>query len=169
MVPAKGVLLTGAFGSGKTTVAVEMAEQLERHGKRYAAIDLDWLWWFDAGIDRSGAREVLARNLGGVVANYLEAGTPLFVLAWALRDGEDLAVVRASVPFDLRIAELSTPIDVIAERLSGDVTAERARNLATARRWLEEGVGAGLADASFSNTGRPSDVAGDVIAWLGWI
>jgi adenylylsulfate kinase-like enzyme len=39
---AEGVLLTGVYGSGKSSVAVEIAYLLERHGEPYALLDLDF-------------------------------------------------------------------------------------------------------------------------------
>jgi adenylylsulfate kinase-like enzyme len=45
--PAEAVLLTGVYGSGKSTVVEEMASLLEERGAPYAALDLDWLAWFD--------------------------------------------------------------------------------------------------------------------------
>ena len=47
----QGLLVTGAFGSGKSSVVEEIAELLERAGLSYAAIDLDWLMWFDADLE----------------------------------------------------------------------------------------------------------------------
>jgi hypothetical protein len=60
-------MLTGAFGSGKSSMAAEIADLVE--GKQpYAAIDLDWLAWFDA-MDgspdpRGGPRDHRARFVG---------------------------------------------------------------------------------------------------------
>ena len=39
----QAVLITGLFGTGKSSVAIEMADVLEQRGLRYAVIDLDWL------------------------------------------------------------------------------------------------------------------------------
>ena len=47
----EAVLITGLFGSGKSSVAVEMADILEKRGVRYAVVDLDWLSWGWAGGD----------------------------------------------------------------------------------------------------------------------
>ena len=168
MAEPEGVLLTGIFGSGKTSVAVEMAETLEARDQRYAALDLDWLWWFYTDMERSEARRVLTANLSAVVANYLETGSERFVLAWAMRDSGDLAAVRSVLPFRVRVAEIVTPIELIAERLSPDATEERARNLATARRWHDERIGIGLGEATFDNSGPLQAVAAAVIGWLGW-
>jgi Ni2+-binding GTPase involved in maturation of urease and hydrogenase len=43
--PARAILLTGTVGSGKTSVAIEIGELLERGGASYALVDLDWLAW----------------------------------------------------------------------------------------------------------------------------
>jgi adenylate kinase len=48
----EGVLVTGVYGTGKTSVCEELAELLESAGAAYGAIDLDWLTWFGiAGLD----------------------------------------------------------------------------------------------------------------------
>ena len=40
---AEGVLLTGVYGSGKSSVAEEIAFLLEQAGAPYALLDLDYL------------------------------------------------------------------------------------------------------------------------------
>ena len=40
---AEGVLLTGVYGSGKSSVAQEIAYLLEQRGEPYALLDLDYL------------------------------------------------------------------------------------------------------------------------------
>jgi len=42
---AEGVLLTGVYGSGKSSVAKEIAYLLEQRGEPYALLDLDYLSW----------------------------------------------------------------------------------------------------------------------------
>ena len=70
------VLLTGVYGSGKTSVAAEMANELERRGMPYAAIDLDWLRWFDVGWDdRAAARRVICSRAGSSAAGDAIPGT----------------------------------------------------------------------------------------------
>jgi adenylylsulfate kinase-like enzyme len=44
---AEGVLLTGVYGSGKSSVAQEIACLLEQRGEAYALLDLDYLSWGD--------------------------------------------------------------------------------------------------------------------------
>jgi adenylylsulfate kinase-like enzyme len=43
------VLITGVYGSGKSSVAEEMVAVLEEHNAPYALLDLDLLAWFDTG------------------------------------------------------------------------------------------------------------------------
>lgn len=44
----EGVLITGVYGSGKSTVAAEIAYLLEQRRQPYALLDLDFLGW---GVD----------------------------------------------------------------------------------------------------------------------
>ena len=46
---AEGVLLTGVYGSGKSSVAEEIAYLLEQRGDPYALLDLDYLGWAGTG------------------------------------------------------------------------------------------------------------------------
>jgi hypothetical protein len=78
---AEGVLLTGVYGSGKSSVAEEIAYLLEQQGEPYALLDLDYLSWAGAGTgDRAGGSGVMLQNLSAVAANY-RAGIRRFVLA----------------------------------------------------------------------------------------
>ena len=42
----EGVLITGVYGAGESSVAEEIADALEACGALFGAIDLDWLMWF---------------------------------------------------------------------------------------------------------------------------
>ena len=61
---AEGVLLTGVYGSGKSSVAEEIAYVLEQWGDRYALLDLDYLSWAGTG-NEDGAAEfgLMLQNL----------------------------------------------------------------------------------------------------------
>ena len=45
MTQAEGVLITGVYGSGKSSVAAEIAYLLEQRDQRFALLDLDYLSW----------------------------------------------------------------------------------------------------------------------------
>ena len=90
------ILITGPYGSGKSSLAGEIADLVEGE-MPYAAIDLDWLAWYDA-IDGSPEHELGAvglKNLSDVVRNYLDAGVRLFVIAAAsVEDAGELGRCR---------------------------------------------------------------------------
>ena len=126
MSDAAGVVLTGVYGVGKSSVVEEMAELLEQHTISYGAIDVDWLWWFDApGVDDEASRQVLFANLKSVAGNYLDAGVMRFLLAWSIRDQAALDALRHALPFPLRVIRLTASIEVIRERLATAVTVGR--------------------------------------------
>jgi hypothetical protein len=87
---AEGVLITGVFGSGKSSVAAEIAYLLEQHGERFALLDLDYLSWVgpDTG-DRAAEIELLTQNLAAIIPNYRRIGVTLFLLAYFVRDAAE--------------------------------------------------------------------------------
>ncbi len=91
-----GVVITGVYGAGKSSLAAEIAETLERRGIAYGALDLDWLMWFAVPrLEQRAANQVYLANVAAVVANYRRAGVRHLVLAGAVRDEHDLAALRA--------------------------------------------------------------------------
>jgi hypothetical protein len=98
------VLLAGLFGTGKSSVAVEMADVLEKRGVPYALIDLDYLCWGEPGSDEPGAEHrMMLRNLAPVVANYLDAGVTRFVLARGMRDRSQVESLRETLGMPLTV------------------------------------------------------------------
>ena len=165
----EAVLLTGLFGVGKSTIAVEMADLLEDAGLPYAALDLDWLTWCNVGDgDRASEHVMMLRNLGVVVANYRAAGVRYFVLARWIHDRNELAGLAATMAMPLRTVELALPLDEITRRLARDPTAGRRDDLAESAAWVDTGRGAGLAEYTVANDRRVRDVAADILRWLAW-
>src|SRR3954447_15914198 len=80
---ARALLVTGVYGAGKTTLAVELADRLSAAGDAVAAIDLDWLGWYAAPVawDEHEDPRLTLRNLASLRDAYLEAGVRTFVLA----------------------------------------------------------------------------------------
>jgi adenylylsulfate kinase len=170
MAEPRAVLLAGLFGTGKSSVAIEMADVLEKRGVPYALIDLDYLCWGEPGSDEPGAEHLMMlKNLAPVAVNYLDAGVTRFVLARGMRDRAQVESLRATLGMPLTVVDLRVPWDEIERRLSGDLTAARADDLREAREWLASGDHEGLADFTVDNHERPlGEVAGEVLERLGW-
>jgi hypothetical protein len=162
------LLLIGAYGVGKTTVAAEVASLLEAAGEPYAAIDLDWLAWANVPAAAHDDPRLLARNLAQVVANDRAAGVRRFVLAGAVADHAALDAIRTAAGVPVTVVRITAPMALVEQRLEGDPTTGRADDLAAARAWLDAGVGEGLEDAVVENTGPLRAAAERVLAVAGW-
>ena len=165
-----GVLITGVYGTGKSSLAAEIAETLERRGVRYGAIDLDWLTWFHvAELDRATARRVHLDNVACVVRNYREIGVRHLVLAGAVRDRGEVRALEEAAEAPLRVVRLDVPLAEITRRLQPDPTSGRRDDLEVATEWLAGSVGVGIEDLLVSNEGPEiEDLAALIIRWLGW-
>lgn len=73
----QAVLIIGTYLSGKSSVAAEVADVLERNGDPFALLDLDYLGWASApGYDGHGDDPwLLLRNLRAVAGNDVAAGS----------------------------------------------------------------------------------------------
>jgi hypothetical protein len=165
----RAVLVTGVYGAGKSSVVEEIAHVLEKRGDRYAALDLDWLAWFDAGWD-DDEREyrMMLKNLAAVVENYLSADLRFFLLALSIESQSELDALKAQLPMPLTVVRLSVPLPTIHERLASDVTAGRQVDLHWAGIWTENNTGVGLEDFEVANDRPIRDVALEILDRLGW-
>ena len=158
------ILITGPYGSGKSSLAGEIAEIVEGD-LPYAAIDMDWLAWFNTG-DGANGHEVGAvelRNLSDVVRNYLEVGVRLFVIAAAIRHAWEVEALRGVLPMPVTVVRLHVPLDEIERQIGSDDTAGRQDDLRRAREWIESGEGMGFEDVVIANTAPLREVARTVI------
>jgi hypothetical protein len=167
-VTTPGVLVTGAYGTGKSSVVEEIAALLEHAGLSYAAIDLDWLMWFDADVDDARRQQIFLANLAAVVGNYVEAGVERFVMAGAIPDRAALAALRGAVPVELRVVRLTLPFAEIESRLKAAVTAGREDDLRVAAQWVSNSTGVGIEDVAIANDRPIRQTAMEIVAWLGW-
>jgi adenylylsulfate kinase len=165
---AEGVLLTGVYGSGKSSVAEEIGYLLEQRGDPYALLDLDYLSW--AGTeDRAAEFALMLQNLTAVAANYRRAGIQFFVLAYFVRSPGEVQGVRDALGLPLRVARLTVPRPDIEARLASDVTSARRDDLREAASAIAAAAGAGVEDVTISNDRPIGAVARDVMAFLGWL
>jgi hypothetical protein len=166
---SEGVLLTGVYGSGKSSVAQQIAYLLEKHGAPYALLDLDYLSWAGTGgDDRAAEFGLMLQNLTAVTANYRRAGIRLFVLAYFVRSHGEVQAVREAVGLPLRVVRLTVQLPEIQRRLAGDVTSGRRDDLREAASSIAAGEGTGLEDAAISNDRPIEVVAQDVLNFLQW-
>ena len=164
------VLIIGAYATGKTALASEIAEMLEVEGRPYAAIDLDWLAWADTGsADESFSNRLMLMNLGAVVANDIAEGVRSFVLAGAYSDRSELNELVAALPMPLRIVRLTVPLEVIERRLRSDVSAGRHDALRDVEGGIAQAELRGAEDLTVSNDRPIHETATEVLDWLGWI
>ena len=167
----EALAITGRYGTGKSTLAAQIGDILDDTSVRYAAIDLDWLGWYEDHRPRPpGDWSVLLRNLASVVANYRSIDIDHFVVAFALRSTDDVTLLSEAMGMPVRTVELLVPIDVIELRLASDPTTGRLLDLEGSREWAKEDSAAiGFADLVISNDRPIQDVATDVLDWLGWL
>ncbi len=166
---AEGVLLTGVYGSGKSSVAQEIAYLLEQRGEPFALLDLDYFSWAGTGTgDRAGEFRLMLQNMAAVAANYRRAGIRLFVLAYFVRSLSEVGGVREALGLPLRVVRLQVPLHDIERRLAVDVTSGRRDDLRAAAASIAAAEGAGVEDVVIGNDRPVGVVARDVLTFLGW-
>jgi hypothetical protein len=166
----EAVLITGIYGTGKTTVTEEIAELLEAADVPYAAIDLDWLGWANTADDHGAAAEgLLLRNLAAVVANDREAGMTRFVLAGSAESPDEVQRLAAAIDMPMRVVRLSAPIEVIERRLAAIPTTGRRADLDQVRRAVADDTGEGIGDLTLDSDRPVGELAIEILDWVGWL
>jgi adenylylsulfate kinase len=165
----EGVLITGVYGSGKSSVAAEITWLLEQQQRPYALLDLDYFGWGGADFSSHDASYFLMlRNVAAVAANYREAGVGTFVVAWFVRDHAALRSVQEAVGVPLRVVRLTVPLEGIRQRLATDPTAGRTGDLREAEAQIAAAEGVGVEDLMVANDRPVAVVTGEIMSWLGW-
>jgi chloramphenicol 3-O-phosphotransferase len=168
-VTPAAVLLTGVYGAGKSSVAAEVAFELQERGEHFALLDLDFLGWAATGrTGRPSEFRLMLANMRAVVANYAAAGVDWYVLAYFIRDGGELAELRTALGVPLRVVRLELPLAEIERRLAADVTTERQGDLREAAASIAIAAGAGIEDLLLRNDRPVQAVAREVLEFLGW-
>lgn len=164
------VLLTGVYGVGKTTLAVELVDRLGDAGEHAAAIDLDWLGWYGAPTpwDEHEDPRLTLEHLGLMARRYAAIGVRRLVLAGTIPNGSR-GRYEAAVGLPLTVVRLVAPAAVLRERLADDPNASRADDLQHALDTLGRGEPDDGADISIDATGPVHTTADALLARLGWI
>ena len=160
------MLITGVFGSGKSSVAAEITYLLEQQDELYALLDLDYFGWVG---DHATGQAMMLRNLAAVAGNFRDLGVPTFVAAYFVRDHAVLQGIREALGVPLRVVRLSVPLQDIEVRLAADVTSGRRDDLRDAAASIAASEGVGVEDLVVKNDRPVSEIAHDVMRWLGWL
>ena len=174
---AGALLIRGAVGVGKSSVAMTVSELLGRARVPHGAIDIDWVsqGWPYLGEWNRGMR---VRNVRALAAEYRAIGASRFVVAGVVegRDeidelAEALGIgVDAGAGAGVVVCRLTAPIDVIHDRL-------RRRDTGSSLQWhLDRAVVLheqldhdGLDDVVVDTAGQDHEtVAREVLAAVGW-
>jgi len=166
---AAGVLITGAYGAGKSSVAAEIAYLLAERRWPHAFLDVDFLGWGGADFsDDADEHELTLINLAAVVANFRAAGVGFFVLAYFVADHDVLRRVREAAGMPLPVVRLTVPLPEIRQRLATNVTSGRQDDLLEAAGQIARSEGEGLEDLVVANDRPIGVVATEIMSWLGW-
>ena len=170
--PAEAVLLTGGLATGKTAVAIEVGEALERARAPYAVVDLDWLCWaWSPDLDDSGVHALLCDNLRMVVPNLMARGVRYFVLARAVLTAAGIDQIRQALsPMPLRVLRLTASDDEVVRRLRGRDSGARLDGHVSIRSAFAQQTlaAAPSADEVDTTSGDAAEAAATVLRLLGW-
>jgi adenylylsulfate kinase-like enzyme len=163
------VLITGAYGVGKSSVAVEIAEALESRGIRYALLDLDFLCWGYTGEGEEAVERMVQANLGAVAANFRAVGVSHFILAGLVSTEREMTRIREAVGMPVRVVRIEAPWELVRSRLAQDPTGSRQIDLSHARSQIAGEAGRDVAELTVSNLGELGEAVQEVLHWLGWM
>jgi hypothetical protein len=161
----EGVLLTGVYGSGKSSVAAEIGYLLEQRNELYALLDLDYFGWVG---DHDTGRATMLRNLAAVLPHYRDLGVTAYVLAYFVPDRGTLDGIRRAFGLPLRVVRLSAALEDIERRLAADVTSGRRDDLRDAAESIANSEGVGVEDLVIETDKPVRAIAAEIMAWLGW-
>lgn len=166
------VLVTGTVGSGKTSVADEIAVLLHEQSLSHALLDLDWLCQAYPAPEHDPYRdELMLKNLTAIWPNYRAEGIRYLVLARVIEDRDHLDRYREAIPeADIQVVRVVAPPKLIQKRLRnreiGSFYDHLWRRSAELSSILEASV---VEDFTVSNDERPvREVATEVLSGLGW-
>lgn len=114
----RALLITGAVGVGKTTVASDVGRELAERGIPGAVIDLDELrrCWPAPADDRFQHRLEL-QNVRAVCAAYREAGARVLVAAGVIEERSARPRYEEAMGAPLTVVRLTAAREVVRERL----------------------------------------------------
>jgi hypothetical protein len=168
-ISPQALLVTGVYGVGKTSLVEEIADLLERIELPYAAIDIDWLSWFNVPSSAESYSAIWLANVGDIVGRYVASGVRYLALAHSVPDAAALANLREAIAVPTRVVGLRLDHPQISHRLASAVTRGRTDDLRAAREWVLAGRGVGFEDLVIDADRPIRTLALEVLAWLDWL
>ena len=175
MAPSSGsvpvLVLSGAPGSGKSTIGRSVARRLRDAELSHALVDHEWLaYGWPVPVDDRWNERIVAQNLGCVWSNFRAAGASRLIYCRVLEDRSLLRHVARAVPgAAATVVQLRAPLTLIHQRL-------RAREpepdwfLGAATALVPRMDTASVADFVIENGQRPPDqVAAEVLTVVQWL
>jgi gluconate kinase len=173
-VPAVPVLvISGAVGAGKSTVAAEAASLLRAAAVAHALVDLaqiECCW--PVPDDDPWNERLIHKNLASIWPNFAAAGAGRLILCRVLESMSLLGRIRAAVPgAEITVVRLRVPLDELHARI-------RRREAAGDPTWYLEAASylvpvlerAGAEDYVVDNSGRSAvQTAAEVLRLAGWL
>lgn len=123
------LLITGTIGSGKTSVAEEVANILRARRMAHAVVDLDWLGQVHPGDPSDGYNQrLIMANLKAMWPNLRDAGAERLILARVVEDRSELLEYERAVPgAAITVMRLKTSQEILKGRTrsrEGELTRE---------------------------------------------
>lgn len=169
MNSASVLILHGSPGSGKTTLARAISEQLRTADIAHAVIDVDELNL----VHPSRGRKFWLANLAAIWPNYTSVPGVRVIVPTVVADAEHLEVLRETMPAaSFVVCELTAPIDVLKARVTEREPTEEWRE--SLRGWVDHHAARtdleSVRDILVSTHDRSEDdAAREVLRAIGWI
>ncbi|WP_108250774.1 hypothetical protein [Planctomonas deserti] len=129
--PLTAIAVTGPRAVGKSTVAWEVFQRVQREGHVSAFVDLEQVGFLSVGVpsararavgdvgDARDAREVRAANAGAMARVFAGSGATVLVLSGAIVGPEEQAAYSAALaPAELTVARLEAGEASVRERVA---------------------------------------------------
>jgi predicted kinase len=169
----KVVVLSGAPGAGKSSLAEEMFDQLQERDVRHAVIDVDALclsYPFRAGDPYNSVTAI--ENVASVWANFSRQGIGRLVLVRVVESRADVERLLAAVPGGrATVCHLAASPSTVEERIRRREAGSSTESLvARGRQLAAMAPDADFVDIVLETDGKALDeLAMELLAKLGWI